>query len=281
MQPKVHPFFEHKTCSWQYVVACPQRKEAAIIDPVLNYDPENFIITSESADELIGYVVKIGYTVTMLLKTHIHEGHISAAYYIQHSLWSLGQPHALSASAHFAHKFHIPNEEIDHAFDHLFEPDEIFKIGDVICIALSGHPPDHEVYKIGDSIFMGDTMFNPDVRSVRCDFPGSDAREHFRSMKRILSFPPETKLYTAHGYFSSDEDTAQDLVPYVMIGEQERKNKHVTDELVEDHFVKWRTERDKVIPERGLTHQAPQVNVLGGRMPDKSHDGKGYLLYVI
>ncbi|CAI7659259.1 unnamed protein product [Penicillium glandicola] len=282
MEPKVHPFFESKTCSWQYVVACPERKEAAIIDPVLNYDPANFLITPESAEQLIQCVLKNEYTVTMLLETHAHGDHLSAAYYIQQTLWSRGQPHApicigenvRVVQSHFAHKYHIPREEIDNAFDHLFQPDEIFNIGNVTSTALHlpGHTPDHGGYKIGSNVFTGDSMFNPDVSSGRCDFPGGDARELFRSMKRLLSFSPETRLYTGRDYPPSNEHTARDPLPY------EKNNKHIKNDSNEDDFVKWRTERDKEMPEPSLVHQAMQVSVRGGKMPGKSHEGKAYLL---
>ncbi|KAJ5706031.1 hypothetical protein N7536_001720 [Penicillium majusculum] len=291
MEPRVHPFFESETCSWQYVVACPERKEAAIIDPVLDYNPENFLITSESADELIECVLKNGYTVTLLLATHAHGDHLSAAYYIQQTLWSRGQPHAQICigenvrvvQSHFAQKYQIPRQEIENSFDHLFQPDEVFNIGNVTSIALHlpGHTPDHGGYKIGNNIFTGDSLFNPDVGSGRCDFPGGDARELFRSMKHLLAFPPETRLYTGHDYPPSNEYTARDPLPYVMVGEQEKKNKHIKNDSSEEDFVKWRSQRDKEMPEPKLVHQAMQVNVRGGRMPSKSHNGKAYLLYLI
>ncbi|KAK4865768.1 hypothetical protein LT330_009201 [Penicillium expansum] len=273
MEPKVHPFFETNTCSWQYVVACPERKEAAIIDPVLNYDPANFVITTESAE------------------THTHGDHLSAAYYIQQTLWSRGQPNApiyisenvKIVQSHFAQKYQIPRQEIDIAFDHLFQPDEVFNIGDVtgITLHLPGHTPDHGGYKIGSNIFTGDSIFNPDVGSGRCDFPGGDAGELFRSMKRLLSFPPETRLYTGHDYSPSNEHTERDPLPYVTVEEQEKKNMHIKNGSSEDDFVKWRSQRDKEMPEPRLIHQAMQVNVRGGRMPSKSHGGKAYLLYLI
>lgn len=291
MEPKVHPFFESKTCSWQYVVACPKTKEAAIIDPVLNYDHGNFIITSESADELIECVLKKGYTVTMLLETHAHGDHLSASYYIQQTLWSRGQPHApicigdnvIVVQSHFGKKYQIPRQDTENALDHRFQPDEVFNIGEVTGIALHlpGHTPDHVGYKLGSNIFTGDSMFHPDIGSGRCDFPGGDARELFRSMKRLLSFSPETRLYTGHDYPPSNEYTARDPLPYVTVGEQEKKNKHLKNDSTEDEFVKWRNDQDRGMPELRLVHQAMQVNVRGGKMPSKSHEGKAYLIYLI
>ncbi|KAJ5951937.1 uncharacterized protein N7479_010350 [Penicillium vulpinum] len=291
IQPNIHPFFEPNTCSWQYVVACPKTKEAAIIDPTLNYKPEGFLITTEAADKLIKCVLDNGYTVTMLLETHIHGGHLSAVYYIQQTLWSRGHTHAQICmgenvkvmQSHFAHKFHIPKEELYNAFDHLFEQDETFNIGELtgIAIYLPGHTQDHILYKIEGNIFTGDSIARPDVHSERCDFPGGNHRELFRSMKQILDFPPPTKLYAGHDYPPPNEEVTRNPFPYVTISEREEQKKEARDDVAEDEFVKWRTERDKVMPEPTLVHQAPQINVRGGKLPGKSHEGKGYLLYVI
>lgn len=290
MEPIVHSIFEAKTCSWQYVVACPHTKEAAIIDPVLNFEPELFRVTTESADALMDCIIKHGYTVKMILDTHAHGDHLSAAYYIQQSLWARGQPHALICigenikivQSYFAHKYRIPNGEFEDSFNHLFQSDEVFNIGEVVCTALHlpGHTPDHVGYQMGNSIFTGDTMFNPDVGSGRCDFPGGDARKLYRSMQRLLKFPPETRLYTGHDYPPCNESTAREPLPYVTVGEQQEKNKHVKTGSSEEDFVQWRNERDRFMPEPKLVHQAMQVNVRGGKMPSKSHDGKAYLLYL-
>jgi glyoxylase-like metal-dependent hydrolase (beta-lactamase superfamily II) len=291
MEPIIHSIFEAKTCSWQYVVACPKVKEAVIIDPVLNFEPSLFRITTESADNLLDCILKCGYTVKMLLETHAHGGHLSASYYLQQALWSRGQPHAqiciseniTVVQSYFAHKYRIPKEEIDHAFNHLFQPDEVFHLGEVRCTALHlpGHTPDHMGYKIGSNVFTGDSFFNPDVGSGRCDFPGGNARQMFRSIQRLLSFPPVTRLYIGHDYLPYSESTGRDPMPYVTVGEQQEKNKHAKNILTEEDFVQWRNDRDKVIPEPRLVHQSLQVNVRGGKMPSKSHDGKAYMLYLI
>ncbi|KAI2733398.1 hypothetical protein CBS147332_413 [Penicillium roqueforti] len=251
VEPRVHPFFEPKTCSWQYLVACPETKEAAIIDPVLDYDTVNFAITSESADQIIDYAMKNEYTIMMLLETHAHADHLSAAYYIQQILWSRGEPHApicigenvKIVQSFFARKYAIAKADIDNAFDHLFQPDEIFQIGQVTSSALHlpGHTPDHGGYKFGSNIFTGD----------------------------------------CHDYPPTNEYTAREPLPYVTVGEQEKKNKHMKKHTTEDEFVKWRTQRDSQMPEPKLVHQAMQVNVRGGKMPSKSHNGKAYLLYLL
>lgn len=290
-QPIVHSVFDPKTCSWQYVVACPNTKEAAIIDPVLDFEPTMFTVSTRSADSLLEIVRKQGYTVTRLLETHAHADHLTAASYIQGSLWSRGQPHApicigeniTIVQSVFAHKYNIPKEELRNAFDHLFRPDEHFQVGDLDCIALHlpGHTPDHGGYHFRGNIFTGDTILNPDIGSARCDFPGGDARELWRSMQRLLAFSPDTRLYSAHDYPPSNESAGRDPVPFVTVGDQQSQNKHVKQGSTEGEFVAWRRQKDVVMTEPRIVHQALQVNVRGGKMPGRSHEGKAMLQYLV
>ncbi|KAJ5757705.1 uncharacterized protein N7511_006399 [Penicillium nucicola] len=277
IQPTVHPVFEPTTCSWQYIVACPETKEAAIIDPVLNFEPTLFTITSQAADALIDCILKNGYTVIMLLETHAHGDHLSASYYIQQTLWAHGQPHAqiciqeniTVVQAYYAHKYRIPKDEIDTAFDHLFKPDEIFHLGNMTGIALHlpGHTPDHGGYKLGDNVFSGDCMFNAGIGNGRCDFPGGNPQSQFHSMQRLLSFPPETKLYTGHDFppKPSSEHPARNPLPFSTIAEQKEKNRYLEDDSSEDAFIKWRKNRDETLGEPRLMHQALQINIRGER----------------
>ncbi|KAJ5082236.1 hypothetical protein N7532_011279 [Penicillium argentinense] len=291
MQPIIHTLFESKSGTWQYVVACPNTKEAAIIDPVLDYEPAVFTITSRTADSIINLIVENDYTVTWILETHAHADHLAAAYYIQSALWKKGQPHAPICIGEnitivqrvFAYRYNVPEEELEHAFDHLFQPDETFQIGDMMVTALHlpGHTPDHMGYHVGTNIFTGDCLFNPDVGSARCDFPGGDARVLYRSIKRLLSYPPETKLYTGHDYPPANEAAARDPIAYVTVGEQNDHNKHVKGGATEDDFVRWRNERDHLLADPRLVPQAMQVNVRGGKMPGRTHDGKALLLYPV
>ena len=290
-QPIVHSVFDPKTCSWQYVVACPKTKDAVIIDPVLDFEPTIFTITTQSADALLDIVRRNGYTITYLLETHAHADHLTAAYYIQGTLWAQGHPHApicideniTIVQNIFAHKYNIPREELLNAFDHLFHADEQFRVGDMNCMALHlpGHTPDHGGYMFKGCIFTGDSIFNPDVGSARCDFPGGDARTLWRSMQRLLAFPPDTRLYSAHDYPPSNESTAPDPVPYVTVGDQRNENKHVKFGATEDDFVMWRKQTDRVMSEPPIIHQALQVNVRGGKMPGRSHEGKAMMYYLV
>ncbi|OQE44748.1 hypothetical protein PENCOP_c002G04416 [Penicillium coprophilum] len=210
-----------------------------------DYDSGNFVSTTQSADELIEYVLKKTYTVTMLLDRHARGDHLSTSYYNQHTLWSRGQPHppvcfgedVRVVLSHFDQEYHIPSEDIENDFDH-----QLWRRGQH-C-----HPPPRTY-----TGSWGD----------RSDFSGGDAQQLFRSTKRFLAFPSETKTCTGHDYPSSNEYTARGPLPYVTVGEQERKNKHVKNDSTEDDFVKWRTEPK-------LMHQGMQVNVRGGKMPGKS-----------
>lgn len=291
MQPIVHPIFEPKTSSWQYVVACPKTKDAVIIDPVLDFEPTIFTVSSQSADALLKIIRREGYRLTRILETHAHADHLSAAFYIQAKLWALGQPHApiciqqdiTIVQNTFAHKYNIPHEELENAFDALLKPDEEFPIGQLTAVAmhLPGHTPDHGGYKIGSNAFTGDTIFNPDVGTSRCDFPGGDPRKLWHSMQRLLSLPPETRLYTGHDYPPSNEAAGRDPMPCVTVAEQKASNKHLKDGSKEEDYVQWRAQRDHNISEPRLMHQALQVNVRGGKMPGRSYDGKALFQYLV
>ncbi|KAJ6121622.1 hypothetical protein N7512_004087 [Penicillium capsulatum] len=291
LQPIVHSVFEPNTCSWQYVVACPKTKEAAIIDPVLDFEPAIFTVSTQSADRLLEIVHKHGYTVTRLLETHAHADHLTAAYYIQEILWARGHPHApicigeniTIVQSFFAHRYNVPREELQNAFDILFRPDDQFQIGELVGIAmhLPGHTPDNSGYHFRGNIFTGDSIFHPDIGSARCDFPGGDARSLWRSLQRLLAFPPDTRLYTAHDYPPSNESAGRDPVPFITVGDQRTLNKHLKNGSTEEDFVAWRNQKDRVMTEPPLIHQALQINIRGGKMPGRSHKGKAMLNYLV
>lgn len=291
MEPIIHTLYEPKTGTWQYIVACAKTKEAAIIDPVLDFKPAAFEVSTESADALLEIVHKEGYKITYLLETHAHADHLTAAYYIQQTLLVNGQPHApicigeniTIVQRTFANRYKIPKEELENAFDRLLRPNEAFQIGDltVRVLHLPGHTPDHGGYHIGGIVFTGDSIFNPDVGSARCDFPGGDARTLWKSMQKLLELPPDTKLYTGHDYPPSNETFPRDPLPYSTVRDQREMNKHVKIGSTEEEFVQWRSERDSGLSEPRLLHQAIQVNVRGGKMPGKAHDGKTMLQFVV
>lgn len=280
MEPTIHPIFEKQTATWQYIVACPQTRQAVIIDPVLDLSLADHAITTTSADELLAVVASNNYTVVRLLETHAHADHLTAAFYIQQKLLASHQQKAPISTGKrirqvqqtFARKYNIPSHELDDAFDHLFEDDEEFKIGNLTAkvLHLPGHTPDHSGYLIGTNVFTGDSIFNPDVGSARCDFPGGDANTLYNSVQVLLSLPPDYRLYTGHDY--PPTDSARGPMPFETVAEHLESNKHVKRGTQEHEFVNWRKERDSILGEPKLLHQALQVNVRGGRLP-KSHDG--------
>jgi glyoxylase-like metal-dependent hydrolase (beta-lactamase superfamily II) len=281
LQPTVHAIFEKNTSTWQYVVACPSTKDAIVIDPVLDFDLEKLTISTQSAQSLLSLVVSEGYRVVKLVETHAHADHLTAAHYLQKELVARGQPHApicigqgiRTVQETFAKIYNIPEDEITGVFDRLLCDKEEFHIGDLTAkvFHLPGHTPDHIGYLIGDNVFTGDSIFNPDVGSARCDFPGGDASALWKSMRRLLSLPVHYRLYTGHDYpptsGSNGQSQGRDAMPFVTVQEQKECNKHAKDTIDEERFVQWRIERDQGLRAPKLLHPALQVNVRGGRMP--------------
>lgn len=280
MEPIVHPVFENQTGTWQYVVACPDTRQAVIIDPVLNLDLAELKITTTSADELLAIVTSNRYTVTHLMETHAHADHLTAAFYLQQQLLTLNQPEAPICTGRriqlvqqtFAKRYGVPKTDLEHAFDCLFDNDEKFTIGNITAqvLHLPGHTPDHSGYMIGSNVFTGDSIFNPDVGSARCDFPNGDANVLYNTMQMLLALPPHYKLYTGHDYPPADSGRAP--LPFVTVAEQLEGNKHVKKGTQKRDFVDWRIERDSGLKEPRLLHQALQVNIRGGHLPS-SPDG--------
>jgi glyoxylase-like metal-dependent hydrolase (beta-lactamase superfamily II) len=285
-EPQIHSVFEPVTATWQYIVADPTSNSAVIIDPVLDYDKSGEIST-KSADKLLKVVATHGYTVCRILETHAHADHLSASRYLQNVLAkaqpadsrpqvSIGErirevQEALSRS------YDIPRSDLTNAFDYTFGDDEVFNIGSLEArvIHLPGHTPDHIGYVIGANVFTGDSIFNPDVGSARCDFPGGSAVELYGSMQKLFSFPGHFKLYTGHDYppetrGESLEGDAGKAVPFTTVETQKMSNKHVKPGVEMDEFVKWRSDRDIGLGEPKLLQQAMQVNLRGGRLPATS-----------
>lgn len=280
MEPKVHTVFEPKTSTWQYIVADPETQHAVVIDSVLDFDPATGSITTASADGLLDLIEKEHYQIDYILETHAHADHLTASNYLQRALHSReqGKPQIgigkriLNVQKTFASRYGIPEREYSDVFDKLFDDDEAFEIGNLTATAihLPGHTPDHIGYVIGSNVFTGDSIFNPDVGSARCDFPGGSATQLYSSMQKLLSLPDYFKLYTGHDYPPGGQRAPK---PWVTVAEQRASNKHVGNGTKEEVFVKWRAERDKGLSEPRLIHQALQVNIRGGRLPNKTSDG--------
>ncbi|KKK25952.1 hypothetical protein ARAM_003543 [Aspergillus rambellii] len=287
MEPIVHSIFENQTSTWQYIVACPQSRKAAILDPVLDFDSASLKISTTSADELLKVARDHNYTVVWLLETHAHADHLTAAHYIQQQVSAAHPPGTpkictgkgiRQVQATFARKYRVPQNELDDAFDHLFQDDEVFHIGSLTAHVrhLPGHTPDHSGYQIGSNVFVGDSIFNPDVGSARCDFPHGDAIILYQSIQKLLSLPLHCRLYTGHDY--PPADSGRDPIPYVTVAEQRKGNKHVSQGTKQEDFVRWRRDRDSGLGEPKLLHPALQVNIRGGRLPLSPDGAKGAFL---
>ncbi|KAK3324712.1 beta-lactamase-like protein [Cercophora scortea] len=288
-QPTVHSIFEPQTCTWQYIVADPSTKSALIIDSVLDFDPAKNQITTTTADALLALVKEKGYTVERILETHAHADHLTAAKYLQRQL-QLSQgdeakpqvcigKRISEVQARFAARYGVPSEECEGAFDHVFEDDEVFKLGEleVKALHLPGHTPDHMGYLIGENVFCGDSIFNHDVGSARCDFPGGNADELYNSASKLFSLPDSHKIWTGHDYPPGTPTSGgrQDPVPYTTVGDQKQANKHLKSGTTREQFVEWRRARDAVLGEPRLLHQALQFNIRAGKLPGASTQERG------
>jgi glyoxylase-like metal-dependent hydrolase (beta-lactamase superfamily II) len=280
LQPIVHTTFEKNTSTWQYIVADPDSRHAAIIDSVLDYDPATSTISTKNADELMSLIKKEGYIVTHILETHAHADHLTASHYLQKTLTTTMNPHPLicigkrisQVQNTFAPRYGIHENEYLNVFDKLWEDNEEFKIGHLPAkvLHLPGHTPDHVGYIIGSNVFTGDSIFNPDVGSARCDFPDGDAMQLWESTRKLLSLPQHYRLYTGHDY---PPQGVREPKPFSTVKEQQENNKHVASGATEDGFVTWRTQRDATLGEPRLIHQALQINIRGGRMPQQNEHG--------
>ncbi|KAK4099359.1 Metallo-hydrolase/oxidoreductase [Parathielavia hyrcaniae] len=274
MEPAIDDIFEPRTSTWQYIVADRATKVAVIIDPVLDYDPARNAVSTESADGLLAVVREKGYTVDRLLETHVHADHLTAAKYLQARLARHQKRPEIAigkrigeVQERFAGRYGVPRGEYEGAFDKLFDDDEVFRVGqlEAKAVHLPGHTPDHMGYLIAENIFCGDSIFNSDVGSARCDFPGGNPNDLFRTASKLLALPPTFRLYTGHDYPpKTPRDTPQ---AWSTVAEQRERNKHLAAGTAEHDFVAWRAARDANLPEPRLMHQALQVNIRAGSLP--------------
>lgn len=276
----IKSFFDNDSNTVTYVVYDKGAGKAAVIDPVLDYDSAAGRISYESADIIIKYVNDNGLTVEWLLETHAHADHLSAAPYLQQKLGgkiAIGE-HIVDVQNMFGKLFNEGTEfQRDGSdFDRLFADGDMFKIGniDVIVMHVPGHTPADIAYIIGDAVFIGDTMFMPDYGSARADFPGGDARQLYRSMRRILSLSPSTRLFMCHDYLPKGRDQ---YIWETTVAEQRRSNIHAHDGISEDDFVAMRTKRDKGLSVPRLLLPSVQVNMRAGHLPPPQDNGKRYL----
>ena len=280
LRPSIAGFFDEATNTVSYVVHDPKTGEAAIIDSVLDFDAASGRTSNGSADRMIEYVTSNNLKVTWLIETHAHADHISAAPYLQERLGgklAIGCD-IIRVQEVFGKLFNAGTdfERDGSQFDKLFEDGETFRIGELEGIALHvpGHTPADMAFIVGDAAFVGDTIFMPDFGTARADFPGGDAGQLFRSIRRLLSLPDETRLFLCHDYKAPGRD---EYAWETTVKQQREENVHVKDGVTEQDFVAMRTDRDKTLSMPKLIMPSVQVNIRGGRLPDPEENGVSYI----
>jgi len=280
MSPKVTSFFDEITYTITHVISDQATKACAIVDAVLDYDAKSGRTSTKMADQVIDYIINNDLRLEWILETHAHADHVTAAPYLQKKLGGrigIGE-HILKVQTVFNVVFNYDKLEASDgsAFDHLFADGEEFSIGNlnVQAINVPGHTPADMAYIVeGKMVFVGDTLFMPDVGTARCDFPGGDAHILFKSIKRIFSLPPDTQLFMCHDY-PPDSRPPQYVTT---VAEQRNKNIHVKDSITEEEFVKMRTDRDKTLAFPTLILPSIQLNIRAGKMPGAEENGVSYL----
>jgi glyoxylase-like metal-dependent hydrolase (beta-lactamase superfamily II) len=277
--PLIKDFFDAETWTYTYVVYEDVGSPCVIIDSVLNYDSKSGRTSTTSADEVIAFVQAQQLQSTWILETHAHADHLTAAPYLQSQLGGkmvIGD-HITSVQKVFKGIFNLDDRfQADGAqFDHLLKEGETLPFGNLALKALfvPGHTPACMAYEIGDAIFVGDTLFMPDVGTARCDFPGGDAKTLYQSIQKILSYPGQTTLYMCHDYPPNDRPANC----MSTVAEQKENNIHVHDGVTEEHFVQMRTARDKTLDMPVLILPSIQVNIRAGHFPEADSNGVSYL----
>lgn len=279
MQPNIQAFLDPATGTLSYIVFDEPGGTCAIIDPVLDYDHKSGRTSTLSADKLIAFVENQRLTVEWILETHVHADHLTSANYLKNQLGGktgIGRE-VPKVQQIFKEIFNLGPEFLPDGrhFDHLLADDDIFKIGKLSAKAIStpGHTPADLSYQFGDAIFVGDTLFMPDLGTARADFPGGDARQLFRSIRKLLEQPPETRLFMCHDYPPPTRQARWETT----VAEQRVHNIHVRDGISEDSFVAMREARDATLDMPMLLLPSVQVNVRAGEMPPPEENGVSYL----
>lgn len=279
MLPHIQSFFDPVTCTASHLVFDHEGGRAAIIDPVLDYDPKSGRTKTKSVDVLINALQEKKLNLDWIIETHAHADHISGAHYLREKMGgkvAIGA-HIDQVQQVFKKLFNLEPEFAVNGsqFDYLFREDEEFAIGELKAKALyvPGHTPADMAYQIGDAIFVGDTMFMPDVGTARCDFPGGDAHMLFRSIKKLLAYPDHTRLYLCHDY----PPNGREVKFFSTVAEQKQSNIHVRDGVSEEDFVTMRKKRDATLDMPMLILPSVQVNIRAGNPPPAEDNGISYL----
>ena len=279
MGPNVHAFFDPDTWSLTYIVQDPNSGSCAIVDPVLDYEAASGQTTTKSADEVVAKVEAENLTVEWILETHVHADHLSAAPYLQKRLGGkigIGA-HITEVQNIFGNLFNAEPEfhRNGSQFNQLFADGDTFAIGGLTVTAMHtpGHTPACMTYHIGDSLFVGDTLFMPDFGTARCDFPGGNARALYQSIQRLFTLPPETRIFMCHDYMPNGREMRYETT----VGEQKKFNIHLHDGISEDEFVTMRSAKDKTLGMPALMLPSVQVNMRAGELPPPEDNGIRYL----
>ena len=278
-QPIIEAFFDVPTNTISYLVADPATRDAAVIDPVLDFDLASGEADVRSAEHILAFAAEKGWRIVMVLETHAHADHLSAAPFFKAKTGAeigIGE-HIRDVQKIFRPVFALDDLKPDGSdFDRLFRDGDRFAIGnlDVEVLHVPGHTPADVAYLIGDAGFVGDTLFMPDYGTARADFPGGDARQLYRSIRRVLNLPEPTRLFMCHDYKAPGRD---DYRWETTVGEQRRVSVHVHDGITEDEFVAMREARDATLSPPKLLLPSIQVNIRAGNFPEAEANGVRFL----
>ncbi|WP_428667200.1 MBL fold metallo-hydrolase [Reyranella sp.] len=279
VKPVIDAFFDEATFTITYLVSDPAQRRAAIIDPVLDYDHRSGKATTVSADRVLAKAAERGVRVDWVLETHAHADHLTGAPHLKARTGAqvaIGE-HIKDVQKIFKPLFNAADVSGEgREFDRLLKDGEVLPLGDLAIevMHLPGHTPADVAYRIGDAVFVGDTIFMPDYGTARADFPGGDAATLYRSIRRLLSLPPETRLFMCHDYKAPGRDR---YAWETTVAEERARNVHVRDGVAEQAFVEMRRARDTTLAAPVLLLPSVQVNIRAGRLPPADTNGTSYL----
>ncbi|KGM51560.1 hypothetical protein N792_10590 [Lysobacter concretionis Ko07 = DSM 16239] len=273
----IQPFFHAPTGTWSYVVSLGT--DAVVIDPVLDFDHRSGRVSTGSARALLDHIATHGLQVHRILETHAHADHLSAAAFLRartSATVAIGAG-IRTVQAHFAEVFGMATDDdtLVHAFDQLLSDGEVIQAGRlrIEVVATPGHTADGLSYRIGDNVFIGDTLFAPDLGTARCDFPGGNIERLYASIQRLYALPDETVLWLCHDYPPAGRERRAS----VSVGESRRDNRMLDGDTTLEAFHAARSARDAGLPAPNLLYPSLQVNIRGGRLPAAGTDGRRYL----
>lgn len=279
MNPQTESFYDPQTGTITHVAYDAAGGHATVVDPVLDFDPKSGRTRTDSADRVLAFLRKHRLTLDWILETHAHADHLSGARHVQAQAGgriAIGE-HIRDVQAVFGKLFNLePAFRTDGSqFDHLFAENEVFRIGllEGQALFVPGHTPADVAYRIGDAVFVGDTLFMPDVGTARCDFPGGDAHRLYQSIRTLLALPDDTRLFMCHDYPPEGRGPAWETT----VRAQRAGNIHVRDGIGADGFVEMRTARDRTLAMPVLLLPSVQVNVRAGALPPPEANGVSYL----